>query len=391
MLQGLSCPDRPACAIVGAMDRREAERLLDAIRQVRAAGERAALATVVRVQGSAYRREGARMLVRQNGTFECALSGGCLEPSVVEAAARVIATGEPVVASYDLAEDSLWGLGVGCSGAVDIRIERLEDDAMTRVWLAVLEHGDAAVMVTPLTGVSGWLVVRGTGEIVGGLTDPAIEREAITRAGVRLRAPLPQSGPERLGGVELFYEISLPPPELVMFGAGHDAVPLATLAWTLGFVVTVVDVRDAYLTADRFPGATLVPAHFSRFADAVTLNPGCFVVVMNHHVERDQESLRFSLESDAAYIGVLGPSSRYQKLLAGLADQGYAPSQPILSRVRSPVGLSLGAETPEEVAVSILGEILAVRRGFTSGFLSGSAASLHRPENRDDKRLLASS
>ena len=104
-----------------SMDRRETERFLDAIRQARAAGEPAAVATVVRVTGSAYRREGTRMFVRRNGTYECALSGGCLEPTVAEAAARVIATGEPVIVSYDLADDSVWGLGIGCSGAVDIR------------------------------------------------------------------------------------------------------------------------------------------------------------------------------------------------------------------------------------------------------------------------------
>ena len=132
------------------MDRRETERLLEVIRQARAAGEPAALATVVRVRGSAYRREGTRMFVRQDGTYECALSGGCLEPIVAEAAARVIATGTPVIVSYDLADDSVWGLGIGCSGAVDIRIERLDDDAVTRAWMAILERGDAAVFGSDL-------------------------------------------------------------------------------------------------------------------------------------------------------------------------------------------------------------------------------------------------
>ena len=173
------------------MDRRETERLLDAIRQARAAGEPAAVATVVRVKGSAYRREGTRMFVRQNGTYECALSGGCLEPTVAEAAARVIATGEPVIVSYDLADDSVWGLGIGCSGAVDIRIERLEDDAITNEWLAILERGEAAVLVTPLSGVSGRMIVRGTGDVVGGLTDPAVEQEAVARARARLARAVP--------------------------------------------------------------------------------------------------------------------------------------------------------------------------------------------------------
>jgi xanthine/CO dehydrogenase XdhC/CoxF family maturation factor len=174
----------------------------------------------------------------------------------------------------------------------------------------------------------------------------------------------------------------------VIFGAGFDAVPLARHAWALGFAVTVVDVRESYLTADRFPGATLVVAHFSRFADAMMLGPSSFAVVMNHHIERDRESLRFALDSRAGYIGVLGPRSRFEKLLDGLAAGGYEPDAARLAAVRSPVGLSLGAETPDEVGVSILGEILAIRRGFVGGFLSGSVASLHGPA---DRRLFARS
>jgi xanthine/CO dehydrogenase XdhC/CoxF family maturation factor len=109
---------------------------------------------------------------------------------------------------------------------------------------------------------------------------------------------------------------------------------------------------------------------------------------MNHHLERDEESLRHALDSGAAYIGVLGPRSRYQKLLTGLAAKGYTAPASSLARVRSPVGLSIGAETPGEVAVSILAEMVAVGRGFEGGFLSGSSGSLHTP---DDKRLLTSS
>src|SRR5688572_30303346 len=164
------------------MDRRETERLLDAIHQARAAGEPAAMATVVRVKGSAYRREGTRMLVRLDGTYECALSGGCLEPAVAEAAAGVIATGTPVIVSYDLADDSVWGLGIGCSGDVDIRIERLDDDAVTRAWMTILERGDAAVLVTSLSGVAGRLIVGDAGIVAGGLSDAAVEQQAVARA-----------------------------------------------------------------------------------------------------------------------------------------------------------------------------------------------------------------
>ena len=213
------------------------------------------MATVVRVRGSAYRREGTRMFVRRNGTYECSLSGGCLEPAVAEAAARVIATGEPALVTYDLADDSIWGLGIGCSGAVDIRIERLEDDAITRAWWTILERGEAAVLVTPLSGVSGRMIVGGAGVIAGGLSDAAVEQEAVARARGRLRAPFPASGAESIGSAEVFHEVAMPPPDLVIFGAGHDAAPVAQLAWTLGFAVTVVDVREAFLTTERFGGA----------------------------------------------------------------------------------------------------------------------------------------
>jgi xanthine/CO dehydrogenase XdhC/CoxF family maturation factor len=328
------------------------------------------------------------MFVRQDGTYECALSGGCLEPSVAAAAARVIITGEPIVVSYDLADDSIWGLGIGCSGAVDIRIERIEDDAMSNRWLTILERGEAAVLVTALTGVSGRVIVTASGEVVGALTDPEIARAAVARAHACLAARYPQSGPEHVANAELFFEVTTTPPALVIFGAGHDAEPVAQLAWTLGFTVTIVDVREAFVTPERFPHAKLVCAHFSQFADCVGLGAGSFALIMNHHVERDRESLRFSLESEPAYIGVLGPRSRYEKLIGGLAAQGYVPDPSKTARVQSPVGLALGAETPQEVAVSILGELLAIRRGFAGGFLTGSIDSLHRPE---DSRLMARS
>ena len=331
------------------------------------------------------------MLIRPDGTYECALSGGCLEPAIAQAAARVIETGEPLVVNYDLADDSLWGLGMGCSGAIDVRIERLDElehDMTMRAWLTVLERGERAALVTPLAGCSGRLLVPAGREPLGHLSDPVMEQEALSRARTRLDASFPQSGPERIGSGEVFFEISGPPPELVVFGANSDAVPLARQAWALGFSVTMVDVRGAYLTADQFPAARLVAAHHSEFATKVPLVPGSFVLVMNHHLERDEASLRYALESSAAYIGVLGPRARYQKLLNGLAANGCTPSASSLARVHSPVGLSIGAETPEEVAVSILAELLAVRRGFEGGMLSGFPGSLHRP---DDTRLVTAS
>jgi xanthine/CO dehydrogenase XdhC/CoxF family maturation factor len=368
------------------MDRRETLRILQVIEDARRSGERVALATVVRVKGSAYRREGARLIVRQDGSHECLLSGGCLEPAVASAAARVIATGESVVASYDLEEDSVLGLGIGCSGIVDIRIERIEEDAISQEWRVVLANAEPAVLVTPLAGPSGRLVVRPDGTAIGALSDPRLGTQAVAAALRRTADPYPHSGADWIGGAEIFFEISERPLDLIIFGAGPDAAPLGRLAADLGFAVTVVDVREAYLTRERFADATLVPSHFSAFGRTVRIDARTSVVVMNHHLERDRECLRFAFASVAPYIGLLGPRSRYLKLLAALDAEGYAPEAARLASVRSPIGLALGAEAPEEIAVSVMGEILAIARGFDGGFLNGRDASLHRPATRSTAR-----
>ena len=364
------------------MNRRENERLIRAIENARQAGQRVAVATVVRVRGSAYRREGARIVVREDGSYECLLSGGCLEPAVADVAAKVLESGQAVLREYDLEEDSVWSLAVGCSGAVDIYIERLEDDAITNAWLAIIGGTEAGVLVKRLSGGQGRLLV-GEREIAGSLGDEALDREATERARARMRATLPASGWEQIARADVFFDVTLPAPELVIFGAGPDAEPLARLAWELGFIVTVVDVRGAFLTRERFPHATLVPAHFSGFRDALVLHSRSCAVIMNHHLERDRESLRFALESRAAYVGALGPRSRFDKLIRGLHEQGVVLDPATLSRVRSPVGLALGAESPEEIAVSIMGEILAIERGFEGGFLAGRDGALHRSSDSD--------
>jgi xanthine/CO dehydrogenase XdhC/CoxF family maturation factor len=362
------------------MNAREAERYLAALAEVRATGQPAATATVVRVHGSAYRREGARMLVRADGTYECALSGGCLEPAVAEAAARVLATGQPAMVTYDLADDSIWGLDIGCTGAVDIRIERVDDDSVTTAWHEVLRHGEAAVRITPLSGIEGRRLVRATGATLGTLSAPEVQRLADARARELLAADTPLSTTEAVAQAQIFFEVHLPPPELVIFGAGQDAVPLARHAWTLGHAVTVVDPREAYLQPDLFSGARLVLAPFDELAAAAPLGPDSFAVVMSHHMGRDRLALRHCFAAAPAYIGVLGPRARYERLRADLAAEGVVPADDVLRRVHSPIGLALGAETPEEVALSILAEMLAVRRGFAGGFLRGHAGSLHRSD-----------
>jgi len=360
------------------MDRREAERFASGLRDARLAGARAAMITIVRVHGNAYRREGAHLFIRDDGDIAGAEWGSILERALANDAAPVIATGEPLIVSYDLADESPLGLGIGCPGTVDVLIERADEDPVLDAWLTTLERGDLAVLITPLSGGAGRRLVYASGFSVGHLDDPGLEQLTDHRAQEWLRESPLKSGAENVDGAEVFFDVSEPPPALVIFGAGHDVEVLARHASWLGFVVLVVDSRGGFLDADRYSGARVLFAPSHHFGDSVVLTPGSFVILMNHHLERDQDALRFSLESDASYIGVLGPRARLRRMLANLAADGYSAPPAVVSRIHSPVGLALGAETPEEVAVSIVAEILAVRRGFSGGFLNGSDDTLHQ-------------
>ncbi|MEF2276828.1 XdhC/CoxI family protein [Deinococcus sp. YIM 134068] len=359
------------------MNAAETRALLDALTAALRLGQRAALATVVGVRGSAYRREGTRMLVLEDGAQVCMLSGGCLEAEVVEVALEVMRTGRATVTHYDLSEDATWGLGIGCGGSVDVRVERVDPgDPVTAAWLAALGEGRAAVLAVPLTGERR-VFVPADGEVVGTLPGAALHAFALAAARERLGLREPRAvtlpAPD---GTPVFLDVNVPPPELVLYGAGHDAMPLSAQAHALGYRVHVVDPRPAYLTPGRFPGAALHPLAPEELA-AFTPGDRAHLVVMNHHLDRDRVCLAHALRSGAEYVGVLGPRSRAEELLRDLTaeDVTFTPEQ--LARLRSPIGLRLGAEAPEEVALSILAELMAWRRGYDGGFLSGHTGRIH--------------
>lgn len=363
------------------MERREIMDILRGIKEARVSNERIALASVVRVRGSAYRREGAQMLIRDDGSHVCMLSGGCLEPEVVLGAKYVMQDNMPSLTGYDLSEDVVWGLGIGCGGSVDIYVEPVNDDPILNAWLSILERGQLAVLATLLpnqtTGIPspalGRVLVRENGETLGEIganLEPAVKAAALEM----MRTLYPRSETQNFGVSSVFLAASAPPPELVIFGAGHDAIPLCTRATDLGWAVTVFDARARFLTSERFPGARLeVREEYSN----LKLNPRSFVMVMNHHLERDERSLRLALESVAPYVGVLGPRQRFLDLLSRLAQKGFTPTPAQLERSRNPVGLDIGAESPDEVALSIMSELIAVRRGFTGGVLNGRNGRIH--------------
>jgi xanthine dehydrogenase accessory factor len=365
----------------------ELQEVLRAIAECRESGERMALATIVGVRGSTYRREGARLLVREHGNPVGTISGGCLEGDVRVVAADVMAEGTPRLLNFDLTADdeAVWGWGLGCNGVIDVFVEPGEGAAETAgaIQMAV-EDQRPLVTVTVVETPEGSGVIPGARMLVhpdgateGSLGIAALDDEARDEA---LRALEDErSGVVSLGqDVHAFVESLIPPPRLLVCGAGHDAIPLVRFASELGWRVEVVDDRDAFLKPHRFPGATrFVKSEPIDAATAAGVDQRTFVVVMSHNFARDKDYLHSFLGTPAAYIGMLGPRARLEKLVEALRQEGHEPNADNLRVVRGPAGLDVGADGPEEVGWAITAEILAVLKGRTGGFLSDRPGPIH--------------
>jgi len=372
--------------------------VLDAIESLHARGERMALATIVAVRGSTYRRPGARLLVPDEGAPIGNLSGGCLEGDVADMARLVMREGTARLASWDLTadDDAVWGLGLGCNGAIEVFIEPA--DRATEVvgaLRAALEEERPISLVTVVASDDpdrvahgGRLVVHADGRVDGSLGDPDLDREAVAAARDQLAAE--RSEVRTLtSGVRAFVEVLEPPVRLLVCGAGHDAVPLVRAAAGLGWNPIVVDDREAFLTYERFPGA----AGFVRLDDPETIakeapvDERTCIVVMTHNFLRDKAYLRGLATTPVAYLGMLGPGARTQRLLMELEDEGVELTEEVRERMHGPAGLDLGAEGPEEIAQAILAEIVAVRRGREGGFLRRRPGPIHdRPRPGTEAR-----
>lgn len=294
------------------------------------------LATLVSAEGSSYRRPGARMLVTPAGDRVGSISGGCLEEDVLARAGQVRTSGRAETVTYDTTSenDLVWGVGLGCHGVVRVLLERVPAQP---AWAVVLGENLSARRPTKLAVVHGPAGSADLGTRLAG------ESLAIGRA-----------------AAEVFVETIEPPPALAIFGAGDDAQPLARLAHELGWRVTVADPRAAFATAARFPSAdALVVGPATELGSRVALDNGTAAVVMTHHYVHDVPLLRQLLPQPLAYLGLLGPRKRAEKILADLTREGFAVTPETCARLHAPVGLDLGATAPETVALSIVAEIQA--------------------------------
>ena len=366
---------------------REEAALAAAILANRKARRGIALATVVRVSGSAYRREGAKVAIDEAGTATGMISGGCLEPEVADTAARVLQNGAPEFRRFDLEDDALWGLGMGCGGTVDVLIELIDRHPAWDPWLHSLSNGMASVRAVvhgssaASLPLGSWILLTEGSAAIGNIEDK-LSATLVAAARTILASDHPTSQTQVIAGAEILFDVNLPPVEVVLFGAGHDTIPVAALAVKLGLAVSVVDPRPNLANVDRFPDSQIILAHPSEYPEKVRLGPRSYVAIMNHQLERDQAALLLALQSDAPYIGVLGPRLRCRKLLDGLGKEGVQTTPQQLARLRNPMGLDIGAEGPQEIAVSFLAELLAVRNRFSAGFLTERPGGIHSPERR---------
>ncbi|MFD4327984.1 XdhC family protein [Nocardioides sp. NPDC058538] len=359
-------------------------------------GEPVGLATVVSTSNSAPRDPGAAMAVVANGTVHGSVSGGCVEGAVYELVREVVADGAPVLEEYGYSDDDAFAVGLTCGGKLEIFAERLDrtsfpqfsdvvDDVRSGrpVALAtVVDHPDPARLGRRLVVRSVGVAVPTAGTLGSLSADKAIADDVLGMLAVGHNGLLTY-GPdgERLGeGMRVFVQSFAPKPRLLVFGAIDFAAAVASVGSFLGYEVTVCDARPVFATQARFPAADEVVVdwphrYLAKEHDAGRIDQRTVITVLTHDPKFDVPLLQCALDLPAAYIGAMGSRRTHSDRLARLREMGVGEEK--LDRLSSPIGLDLGARTPEETAVSIAAEIIAHRWGGTGSPLRETRGAIH--------------
>lgn len=354
-------------------------------------GEDGVLATVVKVEGSTYRRPGARLLASRSGDWVGGISGGCLEGDLVRKA-WWRTEGGPALVTYDSTADdeTAWQFGLGCNGVVHVLLERVAKQGqdplafVRRCWRRREAGAVATVFRTSAPGVplGERLTLDLDGRDTGDLGTDELADQVRADLAECLTVDRSRTKDYSLptGEVEVFLEVVRPPIQLVVFGAGFDAIPVVQTAKSLGWHVVVVDRRTSLSSR---PGFALADERLVVSAgEACTrlrLDDRTAAVVMNHNLSDDRIATASLLPTPVRYVGVLGPRARTEKILAEVAT-GQRPHPEQLARLYGPVGLDIGADTPEEIATAVIGQIVAVFAGRSGGHLSDRSGPIHQRE-----------
>lgn len=348
-----------------------------------------ALATVVHVEGSSYRRPGARMLVTEDGALTGAISGGCLEGDALKKALHVMLKRKPMLVTYNTndEDDAKFGLGLGCNGVIQVLIEPLladDENSPIRFLQTLAEKRQKGVLVTlfslldkkePQPGTC--LLCTEAGEVkskTNNFHDQLLldAKEAMIKN---------QSSFKNYVGtvqqVSAFIEMIQPPVSLVIIGAGNDVMPLVQMADILGWQSIVTDGRPAYANKERFANCQVLVAQPENVLRHISIDDRTVFLLMTHNYNYDMAMLPLLLEKQVSYLGMLGPKKKKERMLQELAEKGTVFTDEQLSVLHSPVGLDIGAETPEEIALSIISEIKAVFAGKQPMSLKDNTDVIH--------------
>lgn len=322
-----------------------------------------ALATVIQTWGSSPRRPGAKMAITPDGMITGSVSGGCVEGAVFDAGVEVLKKNRPQLLHFGVADETAWEVGLACGGSIDVFVQPLASEIFHRLRSVIAEE-------RPAVNVS---VVRGPDELLGrelllgdeGRVTGTIDKELDPRALEEAKESLAIGESRRVmlnENVEIFVEVILPPPTLIAVGGVHITIALMALAKALGYRTVVIDPRSAFGNETRFPNIDqLIPLWPDQAFQQVPITRSTAIAMLTHDPKLDDPALKIALASPAFYIGALGSKTTQAKRRQRLIDDGLSEEQ--LNRLHGPIGLDLGAGTPEEIAMSIMAEIVAVRNG----------------------------
>jgi xanthine dehydrogenase accessory factor len=326
-------------------------------------GEQIALATVVQTWGSSPRGVGAKMGMTASGKMTGSVSGGCVEGAVIETGLEVIQTGKSQLLHFGVADETAWEVGLACGGMIDVFVQPLDLELFNQ-HRAVLENNQTAANLTIIRGPDD---VLGDGLVwVDGQRWPGVFNDELLDSTLEAaRFALSERKSQRLllpgGKVEVFVEIIAPAHTLVIVGGVHISIALAKIARVLGYHTVIVDPRRAFGSPERFAHADrLIQSWPDEALQALHLNPAAAVAVLTHDPKLDDPALMVALPSPAFYVGALGSKTTQAKRRARLLAAGLTEAQ--VDRLHGPIGLAIGAKTPEEIALSIMGEIVAARK-----------------------------
>jgi len=371
----------------------EIERILKTADGIDFSKQKAALATVVQLYGSGYRRPGARMLVCDDGRWVGAISGGCLEGDALRKARKAMLDQKPMLITYDTLSDegsSSLGVGLGCNGVIDVLIEPIQEEEKPLEWLKqmielpeklwmamVFKHSENSRL-----NIGGKILFEGNTILNNNLQDKSLthflQQEIVHHPSYISENSFNLTIEKDGETADLWVEFLQPKPNLWIFGAGYDAVPMVELSKKIGWQVKITDDCAAHLIPVRFDQADeMVCCGRETVVEAALKDKMDFAVLMSHNFKYDFEVLKNLLKTNVQYIGILGPKKRYERMKEELLKEGISLTQEDEERIFSPIGLDLGAETPEEIAFSIIAEIQAHRKKMKAGFLKFKKGFIH--------------